>query len=235
MWSNHLILHRRFWKFSVLALIMLRSILLRLDVSHILFLITSASWLLFQCFRAKRFFCNSKFEWAIQETDWLGYWLTPSGLKLWSKKFKVIKVMQAPFNTKQVHLFIGAYTYCCDMWPWKSYILAPFADLSGKGKFYWTLVHQKAFDAIKARMVKDVLLWYLDHTLTSHICTRASDYQLGSLIVQQNLPGAYHTCKIFFYRTKLYHHWKRNNISSWNFPHLFAHFIGCRHSCLHKS
>ena len=43
--------------------------------------------------------------------------------------------MQAPFYIKQVHLFIGAVTYCCDMWPWKSYILAPLADLSGKGTF----------------------------------------------------------------------------------------------------
>jgi hypothetical protein len=56
-----------------------------------------------------------KCEWAVQETDWLGYWLTPQGLKSWRKKIDAIISMQRLQTVKQLRSFIGAVIYVSKM------------------------------------------------------------------------------------------------------------------------
>ena len=68
-----------------------------------------------------------KCKWAVQETDFLGHWLTPEGVKPWRKKVDAILHLQPPVNVKQLRSF-----YYCDMWPHRTHVLAPLTELTRK-------------------------------------------------------------------------------------------------------
>ena len=137
-----------------------------------------------------------KCKWAVQETDFLGHWLTPGGVKPLQKKINDIVQMQPPKNQKQLKSFLGLVTYYRDMWPRRSHILAPLTNLTGKGKFLWTPECQKAFNEMKSLAATNALLAYPDHNKPFHIDTNASNLQLCAVIQQDGRPVAYYTCKL---------------------------------------
>ena len=52
-----------------------------------------------------------KCEWAVQETNWLGYWLTPNGSKPWPKKIDAVLKMEEHKNLKEIRGFVGCVNY----------------------------------------------------------------------------------------------------------------------------
>ena len=65
----------------------------------------------------KDFYINLlKYEFAVKETDWLGYWLIPTGLKSWKKKVDVILEMNCRHKVNDVQILAGVVNYYRDIW-----------------------------------------------------------------------------------------------------------------------
>jgi hypothetical protein len=102
-------------------------------------------------------------------------------------------------NATKLRMFISCVNYHRDMWPGCAHILKPLTDQSSlkkKAPIKWTDEMQKAFDKMRLLMAANALATYLDHNKWFDIYTDASDFQLGTCIIQEGRPVAYFLQKL---------------------------------------
>ena len=134
---------------------------------------------------------------ARSELEYLGYWISRSGISPMKDKVAALMNIDRPRTRKQLRSFIGMLNYYRDTWVRRSHVLAPLAALtSNTTKFEWGPKQQAAFEMAKRIISKDTILAYPDFSQPFIIHTDASHYQLGGVISQGQRPIAFFSRKL---------------------------------------
>eukprot|EP00815_Leptocylindrus_aporus_P008351 CAMPEP_0116063930 /NCGR_PEP_ID=MMETSP0322-20121206/8754_1 /TAXON_ID=163516 /ORGANISM="Leptocylindrus danicus var. apora, Strain B651" /LENGTH=186 /DNA_ID=CAMNT_0003549735 /DNA_START=402 /DNA_END=962 /DNA_ORIENTATION=+ len=79
-----------------------------------------------------------KSAFCVEELEYLGYWLTPHGIKPLANKIEAIYKLARPKNKREMLSFLGFVNFYCDMWKSRSQVLAPLSNLLKKeNKYQW--------------------------------------------------------------------------------------------------
>jgi hypothetical protein len=63
------------------------------------------------------------------EIEYLGYWISWSGIQPIPKKVEATKNMVRPTTRKELRRFFGMVNYYCDMWVCRSELLPPLTSM----------------------------------------------------------------------------------------------------------
>jgi transposase InsO family protein len=139
---------------------------------------------------------GSKSFWAVKEVEYLGFILTPNGVKPQPKKVEAIRRLARPRTIRELRKFIGFVNFYRYMWRRRSHILEPLTRIVGQPRFTWTTEQQQAFEDIKRAISKEVLLSFPDYNLPFELETDASDKQLGAVLRQGEKILAFYSKKL---------------------------------------
>jgi hypothetical protein len=126
-----------------------------------------------------------KYTFCADKIEYLGYWVSKSGIQPIPKQVEAVKNTVLPTTRKELRCFIGMVNYYHDTWIRRSELLRPLTSMPSKiTKFNWMDEHQKAFENIKKIICRAVILTFPYFSKLFHIYTDASGKQLGAFITQ---------------------------------------------------
>jgi len=105
----------------------------------------------------------SKYEFHTTETEYLGYVLSPQGLRMDEEKIRTIKDWKEPTNVKGIQSFLGFANFYRRFIKDYSKITTPLSALTRKEKVWeWGDKQQEAFEMLKEAITTEPILQYFD-------------------------------------------------------------------------
>ncbi|GBG64030.1 hypothetical protein CBR_g40277 [Chara braunii] len=130
---------------------------------------------------------RDKCEFARQELEYLGHYVTPQGIRPLADKIEALRVWPEPTNTTDVRSFMGLAGYYQRFITGYSRIAAPMTRLqSPKVPFVFDDDARRSFQALKTAMLMAPVLSIYDPTLPTRVTTNASGYGIGAVLEQHD-------------------------------------------------
>jgi len=128
----------------------------------------------------------SKWEFHTTEIEYLGYIISPQGLRMDEEKFRTVKEWKEPTNVKGIQNFLGFANFYRRFIRDYSKITTPLSSLTRKEKGWeWSDKQQEAFETLKKAMITEPILQDFDLERPVTIETDASDYAIGAICSHQ--------------------------------------------------
>ncbi|GBG60264.1 hypothetical protein CBR_g4217 [Chara braunii] len=130
---------------------------------------------------------RAKCEFAQQELEDLGHFVTPQGISPLADKIKAIQDWPEPTSTTEVRSFMGlAGYYQCSISGYAR-IAAPLSRLqSPQVPFHFTDEVRSLFHKLKTALLLAPVLSIYDPTLPTRVTTNASGYGMGAVLEQHD-------------------------------------------------
>lgn len=130
-----------------------------------------------------------KCEFLLREVMYLGHIITEDGVKPDPKKVDSVLNFPVPKNTKDIKSFLGLAGYYRRFIPNFSSITQNLTRLLQKdADFVWTSTQQEAFEKLKLILCSEPILQYPDFSKPFLLTTDASNYAIGSILSQGEVP-----------------------------------------------
>jgi hypothetical protein len=143
-----------------------------------------------------------KCEFHVQETEFLGHWISTKGIHMDQNKVKAIIEWPQPKNVKHIQQFIGLVNYYQRFIRGYTKIMnSLFALLKKAKEFEWDEKCDEAFNKVKKRITSAPILVQSDPEKPKTIETDASDYAIRMRLTQPGDDGkpqpiAFHSRKL---------------------------------------
>ena len=91
--------------------------------------------------------------------EYLGFWVTSTGIRPINKKVEAIVNMRPPKNTREVHVFVVLVNYYRDMWDKRSHLLHTLTSLTSNKVEFNGLIWDRNSLMISSALLPTIPYW----------------------------------------------------------------------------